>query len=187
MHKIADDVWKISADGNVYLLTSGLNIIVDTSSNCNRNIISKKLNEIVDIDKIDIVIFTHMHYDHTGDFNLFPKATFYASQESIRELKRDLYGSVLNEKIAESLKNINLKPIGETISCLSVISTPGHTRGSICLFYGKQKILFSGDTLFENNHIGRTDLPTSVPEKMEESLTKIRMIKFKTLCPGHDY
>ena len=45
-------------------------------------------------------------------------------------------------------------------------------------------VLFSGDTLFHNG-IGRTDLPKSVPEKMNESLKKLRNLKFEILCPGH--
>ena len=46
--------------------------------------------------------------------------------------------------------------------------------------------LFSGDTIFHNG-IGRTDLPNSQPEKMAESLEKIKKLNIKTLCPGHNY
>ena len=54
------------------------------------------------------------------------------------------------------------------------------------LCYKKEKILFSGDCLFENG-IGRYDLPNSVPEEMEKSLDKLKKINYKTLAPGHDY
>src|SRR3990167_6116034 len=58
---------------------------------------------------------------------------------------------------------------------IDVVKTPGHTKGSICYYMPKEKILFSGDTIFHNG-IGRTDLPNSQPEKMAESLEKIRKL-----------
>ena len=51
---------------------------------------------------------------------------------------------------------------GETVSAGShtaqVLHTPGHTEGSICLFFEPEKKLIAGDTLFAGS-IGRTDLP----------------------------
>ena len=66
-----------------------------------------------------------------------------------------------------------------------MIETPGHSRGGICLWFPKEKILFSGDTLFEKGIIGRTDIPGSNASDMRESLQKLTRLDFKTLCPGH--
>lgn len=63
-----------------------------------------------------------------------------------------------------------------------IIRTPGHTSDSLCFLY--EDVLFSGDTLFCDG-TGRTDFPESKPEKMQESLEKLRKIKYKILCPGH--
>ncbi len=54
-----------------------------------------------------------------------------------------------------------------------VLHTPGHSPGSICLFFPEQRLLFTGDTLFAGS-VGRTDLPggdfdalhTSIQEKL---------------------
>ena len=73
------------------------------------------------------------------------------------------------------------------INKLTIISTPGHTRGSISIWYEEEKILFSGDTIFANGSYGRTDLPTSVPEELEKSISKLKEYKYEILCPGHDY
>jgi len=70
---------------------------------------------------------------------------------------------------------------------LKVIKTPGHTRGSVCLFYEKEGVLFTGDTVFHRGGFGRVDLPTSIPDLMRDSVAKIGKIKYKKLCPGHDY
>jgi glyoxylase-like metal-dependent hydrolase (beta-lactamase superfamily II) len=115
---------------------------------------------------------------------LFPNAEFYASAEEIEYFKKHKAKALLHPLL--SLKfNIKLKPLHD-MNGLKVIPTPGHTQGSISLLYEKESILFSGDTLFENG-IGRYDLPNSAPGKMQESLDKLKKIKYKILCPGHDY
>lgn len=67
---------------------------------------------------------------------------------------------------------------------LKVIHTPGHTRGSICLYGGG--MLFSGDTLFHGS-IGRTDLPGgSFPQIMESIVTRLLELPDDTIVrPGH--
>jgi len=41
---------------------------------------------------------------------------------------------------------------------LEVLETPGHSLGSICLYEKTEKVLFSGDTVFPDGNIGRTDM-----------------------------
>lgn len=55
---------------------------------------------------------------------------------------------------------------------IEVIATPGHTEGSCCYYLPDEKILLSGDTLFEGS-IGRTDLPTGNMTKILQSLQKL--------------
>ena len=50
----------------------------------------------------------------------------------------------------------------------TVLSTPGHTPGSICLYCAEEAMLFSGDTLFMGT-CGRMDLPGGDEEAMEQS------------------
>ena len=67
---------------------------------------------------------------------------------------------------------------------MKVLHTPGHTRGSICLYGGG--MLFSGDTLF-NRSIGRTDLDGgSYPQIMDSILTRLLELPDDTIVrPGH--
>ncbi len=183
--KISDKIWKVSSEGNVYFLDFDEKIIIDTSARLNRHFIQQFLGKVVDFSKIDRVVFTHLHYDHSGNFDLFPNAKFYASKEEIEDFKKDPHGAILDPFIVDKIKNVEINPLKD-FSGLKVISTPGHTRGSICLWYGHKKILFSGDTLFYNGY-GRIDLPTSVPSKMESSLKKLKAYEYEILCPGHDY
>lgn len=67
-----------------------------------------------------------------------------------------------------------------------VIETPGHTEGSICLYFSAEKKLIAGDTLFAGS-IGRTDLPGGSFEKIISSLhEKVLALPDETIVvPGH--
>jgi len=153
----------------VYLLFhDGKNIIIDTGSRWNRSELLKFLEELkLPSGKIDFVILTHNHFDHVGNISIFKNAKIYGS-------KRDF-------KKTEIIDAKKLKLKGA-----KVIETPGHSRGGICLWFPKEKILFSGDTLFHHGIIGRTDLPGSNDDEMEKSLEKLKQLDIKLLCPGHD-
>lgn len=67
-----------------------------------------------------------------------------------------------------------------------VISTPGHTEGSVCFYNKKENVLISGDTVFYHSY-GRTDLPGGNQNKMNKSLTYIyRNFPESKVYPGHD-
>lgn len=66
-----------------------------------------------------------------------------------------------------------------------VIHTPGHTRGSICLYHEEASLLISGDTLFLDG-VGRTDCPDSDPEALMASLARLCALPEATkVHPGH--
>src|SRR5579864_4837478 len=67
-----------------------------------------------------------------------------------------------------------------------VMHTPGHTEGSICLYFPKEQKLIAGDTLFAGS-IGRTDLPGGSFDKIIRSLhTRVLSLPDETLVtPGH--
>jgi glyoxylase-like metal-dependent hydrolase (beta-lactamase superfamily II) len=177
--KIAEGIYKISADSNVYLIEE-LAMVIDTGDPLNREIVRQGISAVMPLSEIKRVVFTHMHYDHIGNNSLFENAVFYASKESIEDYNSDPMGTVLKDiKIIKPLIIID-----QIDADIRVISCPGHTRGSIVVFY--KDVLFSGDTLFNRGH-GRTDLPTSEPDKIEKSLRCLELIEYKRLCPGHDY
>jgi hydroxyacylglutathione hydrolase len=68
----------------------------------------------------------------------------------------------------------------------NVIHTPGHTEGSVCLYFPAEKLLIAGDTLFAGS-IGRTDLPGGSFEKIMRSLhQQVMALPDETVViPGH--
>jgi len=189
LKKIGEKIWKFTGydKSNIYFLDFEKKIIIDTGNRTDRNSIKNFLGRAVDFNEIQIVIFTHLHYDHSGNFDFFPNAEFYASAKEIDDFKKNNKDTVLDSGVADMLTKTELKPLPAELYGLKVIETPGHTRGSILLWYEKEKVLFSGDTYFSSKMQGRTDLPTSAKDQMKDSIMKIININYKTLCPGHDY
>lgn len=67
----------------------------------------------------------------------------------------------------------------------TVLHTPGHTPGGVCLYEPTEGVLFSGDTIFAGAR-GRTDLPGGDAATLVESLRRLRALPPATrVYPGH--
>ena len=133
--------------------------------------------------KINKIILTHYHYDHAQQANELADKT-----NAIVYFHEDDYDYVKNSIKIHLIKIIKLKNddiiyIGKIK--VTVMHTPGHTPGSICLLVENK--LLTGDTLFVNA-IGRTDLPGGDAVKLFESLQKLKKLNDNVeVYPGHDY
>jgi hydroxyacylglutathione hydrolase len=68
---------------------------------------------------------------------------------------------------------------------VTVLHTPGHTEGSVCLLAPDDGVLYSGDTLFAGGW-GRVDLPGGDPAQMVESLARLTTLEDPIrVLPGH--
>ncbi len=68
---------------------------------------------------------------------------------------------------------------------VTAIHTPGHTEGSTCFHFEREKVLFSGDVIFQGS-TGRWDLPGGDREQMERSLERVMTLPPGTVVyPGH--
>jgi len=206
IEQISQNVWKFYYDNlgsNCYLVRAdGKNLLIDTSGKENREELVNSLQKIkIKPENIDSILLTHFHYDHIGNLNLFKNAKIYASKQEIEDFKKNPFGTVLNENFIEKIVdgegktkptkefikmgNVKIEPIGNFASkSIKIIRVPGHTSGSIAFYMPEEKILFSGDTIFDNG-TGRTDLPTSDAGKMDKSLAKLGKIEYRVLCAGH--
>ena len=174
-----------SLDSNVYLLGD---TIIDTGTGFNFVRLYEAFKQMKkDLKEIKLVINTHCHFDHTGGDGYFFNAKIAIHEDDAKAVEEGddklinagfFDGKAKPRKVAKKLKD------GDVISGLKVIHTPGHTPGSICLLDEKNKMLFSGDTIFADG-VGRTDRPGGDEEKLEESINRIMELDFNILLPGH--
>jgi hydroxyacylglutathione hydrolase len=174
------NIWKFTGedDVNCYFLPDR-KMMIDCGNKVDAKELEQAMRIIVDPDEIETVLFTHLHYDHSGNFRLFKKAQFYASQQEIDDFKKCAPFYPDKELLAE------IKPFPQ-IDGIKIINVPGHTHGSVCIFLEKENILFTGDTYFRKGVYGRDDLANSDPKKLPQSIKTVEKLKAK-IMPGHDY
>jgi glyoxylase-like metal-dependent hydrolase (beta-lactamase superfamily II) len=142
--------------------------------------------------KPDIIINTHGHYDHiAGDDKIrlryrIPLAVHKDDSEMLADPQKNgslIWGLSVTVKDPEILLEDNQK-IKQSFINFKVLSTPGHSKGSICLLF--DSYLFTGDTLFAGT-AGRTDLFGGNTEELLISLEKIKKLDPSTIVyPGHE-
>jgi len=189
--KIREDVWKIKNIASVYLIKNDKWVLVDAGEPRDREFLEKEISKIVPLNKVNVMLLTHLHYDHLGIVDLFPNAEIYADVDEIADYMKDAKGFhfYVSDEIDKILKE-KMKLLPKEIEGFEVLKVPGHTRGSVAFLDRKRKLLFSGDTIFGGGIEGRTDLPNSLPEEMKKSVKMLRRLvveKGLGLCPGHGY
>jgi hydroxyacylglutathione hydrolase len=131
--------------------------------------------------KIKYIVNTHGHSDHIKGNMVFQDK--YMAPICIHKLDAYFLDTV---KIEGAPPNMLLEE-GSLIQfgkeTLTVMHTPGHSGGSICLL--DNRIAFTGDTLFAGG-IGRTDFPEGSMSDMNSSLRRLEKLPVNTLVyPGH--
>ena len=106
---------------------------------------------------------------------------YYTFPGAVGQANSYIGQSVVVKSQASPLTDGQSIQLGNT--SVTVIATPGHSPGSICLSAGD--LLFSGDTLFKGS-VGRTDFPDSSAKELQLSLHKLDKLPANTrVLPGH--
>ncbi len=165
---------------NVYLLADGRRMLLMDSGS---GISMPLLDEVLTHYKVERVLLTHGHADHIGGM-VYISADGYLHKADFGML-RELNSFMPNYKPPNNIDKMDFSSLKFGKFELEVIHTPGHTPGSVCFYERKERLLFSGDTLFAGGDVGRTDLPGGDEGELRESLEKLEKVKRARLCPGH--
>jgi hydroxyacylglutathione hydrolase len=141
-------------------------------------------------ENIRYIINTHSHPDHLQGSELFDPDTVKISlhQKELEFLKGvggELY-SLFGITVPQMQINFPLEE-GDVIlgdQSFKVILAPGHSPGSIGLYWPAQKALFCGDVIFEQN-VGRTDFPGGNGSLLKKSIVSFSQLDLELLFPGH--
>jgi hydroxyacylglutathione hydrolase len=176
-------IWKNpqANNTNTYLITGSKNILVDPGHLQLFDHVRTGLARLnLSPDRIDAVLLTHGHVDHMEAMPLFRKPTLLAMSREASQFIRECGG---DDRFAPDffLGEGNLR-IGDI--SLDILLTPGHSPGSICLYWPDRKALFTGDVIFSQS-IGRTDLPGGSGKLLKESIQRLVKLDVEYLLSGH--
>ena len=130
---------------------------------------------------LEAILLTHGHFDHVG------AVRDLAAETGCRVWLNTADLSMPPQLTAGPLYYTDAYSEGDTITpagiSFQVLSTPGHTPGSVCLI--AENYLFSGDTLFAGS-CGRTDLPGGSLSAIRASLRRLAQLPLDySVHPGH--
>ncbi len=180
-----------SHEGNVYLIIDEVPVLIDAGRNAEA--ILKNVEKFVDPKRIEFIILTHCHHDHTAGVSVLKEATgakVLIGEDEVCDLGDDIAtGSYLYEEdpaefeVDGTLEESDVINLGEW--SLAVLMTPGHSPGSISLYEPKAKVLFSGDTLLPHGNIGRIRRSGEAVKELVRSVERLAGLDVLVLYPGH--
>ena len=176
------------------LEVGGQNIVIDTGPASRRNNLWSALDSRgLTPEEIDLVILTHMHWDHCQNTDMFsnarilvhPKEIDYAHNPNPADHNAAKY-------IADMMDKMRVEPIsdGDVVADgISIIDTPGHTLGHISVVadVGEENILVAGDAMPDGGTVTRR-LPYNVFWDVNDATESVEKIldSSDVFYPGHD-
>ena len=174
---------------NAYFIDGAKKVLIDPGHDHLFSHVQDALAHIsISLQDVDVVIITHCHPDHIEGVRRFVGTSTAIAIHTIEmELIRQVaphYGDILGVSKFEPQILLQEGDLNVGDMAFKVIHTPGHSPGSICVYWPEKKVLFTGDVVF-NQGVGRTDLPGGNGQELKNSITRISRLEVDYLLPGH--
>lgn len=199
--EVVNGIYEFKGVSNCYLVLDKEIFLVDTGMPGRSNEIIGCLEKNLKRSPQDIktIIITHHHFDHTGSLDKLKKITgakvaIHVKDASYISGEKSQTGSLLMRPLVKIIKFIyRTQPVkadiilndGDQIEDYTVIHTPGHTPGSICLYNPINKIIFVGDNL--NYSKDKIEGPRILddPAEFRKSIKKLGDLDIEVILTGH--
>jgi glyoxylase-like metal-dependent hydrolase (beta-lactamase superfamily II) len=176
---------------NTYVIDGEMTVLIDPGHSRH---LSRVLHQMegdgISSDKIDVVIITHSHPDHFEGLEAFvdKPVKIAMSREEERYLLES--GKFLFEMMGQPIPKFRIDfylnegelHLGEKI--FHLYQTPGHSLGSLAIYWPERKVLFTGDLIFYGG-IGRTDFLEGDSKRLMQSIERMSHVDTELLLPGH--
>jgi glyoxylase-like metal-dependent hydrolase (beta-lactamase superfamily II) len=186
-------LWQDPYDNNcnTYVIDGEMTILIDPGHTRHLDkIFSQMEKDGLSPAKIDLLLITHSHPDHMEGAEAFVNKPVKIAMG--REEERYLLesGKMLFDMMGMPLPNVRIDfylKEGELRlkdRVFQIFESPGHSPGSLTIYWPERKVLFTGDVVFYGG-IGRTDFLEGNSKLLMQSIEKLSRLDTELLLPGH--
>jgi glyoxylase-like metal-dependent hydrolase (beta-lactamase superfamily II) len=187
--KIFDDlhafIWQDYSQNNcnTYFINGDVKILIDPGHLQLFGHVMKNLEFMsIPLSEIQLILVTHGHPDHLQAVQMLEGKAMFAMNREEYLFITEFAGPYIHIPEPDFFVGNGDLTVGN--HTFHVIVTPGHSPGSICIYWPERKALFTGDLVF-NQGIGRTDLPGGDGILLKKSIQKIKKLDVEFLLTGH--
>ena len=179
---------------NALVTVGNQTILVDTGPSSRRAWLYRALeSKNLAPDDVDVVILTHMHWDHCQNTDMFRNARILVHPTEMDYARNpNRMDFAVAQYMADMVDKMKLELVSEgdtVVDGVSIVETPGHTKGhiSVAVSDGNETVLIAGDALPDSGTIVR-GLPTNVFWDVEDARTSVEKMlsSSRVFYPGHD-
>jgi glyoxylase-like metal-dependent hydrolase (beta-lactamase superfamily II) len=176
---------------NTYVIDGEVTVLIDPGHSRYLGQVFKKMEKDgISSEAIDLVLLTHSHPDHFEGLEAFLGRSVKIAMNHEEERYLLESGKLLFEMMRQPLPKFRIDfylkegelHLGE--KTFHIYETPGHSPGSISIYWPEKKTLLTGDLIFYGG-VGRTDFIEGNSKLLMESIERLSELDTEILLPGH--